>query len=205
MVAAARRLSVVGGESETNKGGRPLRSPTAPLPSDEPGSSWLGQDSKDRYDRREFYVNSTDDRTTRESTVCKVRFPSSVVAEGAKLIASGALAGTPIDGWSALVRDAVIHRLHDLAQLVNDPHLTEALNDMRRQAVIDGIVREQEQKKKLIEDARKAFGNGQSSDDVVFVRVLVERYVEVLESLRDPYAKQLQKLIVDAQEWLARK
>ena len=154
----------------------------------------------DDYDPHAFYVRSIDPHghTIRP----RVSIHPDVYAEISRLLASGALIGTPIHVFGDFVRDAITHRMHTLGEQLNDPKLMEAAQTERRIATIDEIVREREGKARLIKDAREALDKGIALEDAINVELMVETYESLIESLRDPYASQLERLVKDARRWL---
>lgn len=68
------------------------------------------------YSPTSFYVNGTDKRGHREQIRC--HFPQDVFGELSAICASKDL---PYKTLGDLVRDAVVHRLHQLEEIVSDP------------------------------------------------------------------------------------
>src|SRR5262245_5292547 len=119
--------------------GRPTTQPAELRLVPAPGDSFRGYDASEEYKPDKFYTRSIDPNVKGDSTWKRCRFPSDVLAEAHRFIHSGALAGTPITSVDALLRDALVHRLHYFADHYDDPVLNEFLANERRLAQVDSL------------------------------------------------------------------
>lgn len=167
-----------------------------------PGDSFKGYDATEAYDPSSYYVRSIDPNVKGDSMWRRTRFPSDVAAEADRLLTSGALAGTPITSFSALLRDALVHRLHYIAESIDDPQLNEFLANERRLARIDSLVRDRETKRKIVDGAQAALEGAIQAQDKHNVRELLSLYEPMIDGLREPYHEQLERACKRARAWL---
>ncbi len=157
----------------------------------------------DNYDPTEFYVEGRDRHGHDDNR--RVRLNPTITAEVSRLIASGALAGTPIGNVNDFIRDAMVHRMHFIAQMVKDQHFTEAAEDARRLARADSMVREQKAKAKIIQDADDSFEMSAVAQDWEVVQSLLDLYEPMVERLRAPYSGQLEVILKRARQRLVQR
>lgn len=126
--------------------------------------SWSTESSE--YDVSRFYVTSNDSQT-RVSR--KLWLPASTDAQMVRLIQEGRIA--EYRNHSDIVRDALIHRLHFINQLLKDGVLGTAITGQMRQAKLDAVLRNNEQGARYVESAieglQKASGNPSALRDLV--------------------------------------
>ena len=154
----------------------------------------------DEYDPDAIYVRSVD--THGHSTSTRVNFHPDTAAEISRIIASGALAGTPLDSLSACVRDAMVHWLHKMAVKINDPVLMQAAQMERHIAILDSIAREQGSKTAVVANARSYLDNAMSAGDALTVERLVDAYDKLADGYDEPYAGQIKQCLTSARSWL---
>ncbi len=153
----------------------------------------------DEYDPHRFYVRATNKHDHSFNT--RLRLDPEVVAEVQRVIANGSLAGTEIGSLGDFIRDAMYHRMKFLSGMIDDGHFIEAAEDVRRLAVADSIVRDQQTKTKIVQDARDAVEGGIAARDHTVVTQLIELYEPMVERLREPYAEQLTEALKTARRW----
>jgi len=84
-------------------------------------SNWTTSD--DGYDARNFYTQSSDSKG--HHAKIQVKVPTNIAGEIARLVQSGVI--PEYDTAQALIRDAIIHRLHDVNQWVKDEGLQRTI------------------------------------------------------------------------------
>ena len=162
-----------------------------------PRVSLRGKSHADQYDRNGFYVRARNrhDHTFKWSG----DLDPDVAIQIEKLIASGALLGTPIDSMGAFVRDAMYHNLERIKSMVADPqqaaHLQATADDYRRLAQADSMTRDIASKKVIVQGAREALEEAFASRDDHMVQSLLDLYEPMVDRLRDPYAGQLVEVL----------
>jgi len=166
-----------------------------------PRVSLRGKSHVDQYDPNGFYVKATNHHD--HSAQRRVDMDPDVVAQVEKLIASGALVGTPIDGMGAFIRDAMYHNIERLRKIVTDPihsaRLQAVADDYRRLAHADSITRDVESKRQIVQGAREALDGAFSAKDERMVGELLDLYEPMVERLREPYDAQLDEILKAAE------
>lgn len=164
--------------------------------------SLRGRSHVDQYDRNGFYVKAANryDHTAKRTVECD----PDVVAQIDKLIASGELKGTPLDGMGAFIRDAMYHNMERIKRFIADPaqaaSLQAAADDYRRIAHADGMVRDMEAKRSIVTGARDGLDSAFSARDNAMVDQLLELYEPMVERMREPYSKQLEEVLTVARD-----
>lgn len=164
---------------------------------------WGGIDGADEYDPDAFYVRSINKHDHTAST--RVPMHPEVYAEICRMLASGELAGTPINSYQAFVRDAVVHNMHRIARLTKNQKLEEFATMQRILAVSDQIAAEAEQLRHLVTDADERLNIATKTGDVRFVETLLDLYEPAIATLHEPYASELEDACKDARSWLRAK
>jgi len=164
---------------------------------------WGGVDSTDEYDVDGFYVRSVNKHDHTAQT--RVPMHPEVYAEITRLIASGDLAGTPINSYQAFMRDAAVHNMHRLARILKDGRLEEFAAMQRRLAEADALASGAEMLRKLVSEADERLNHATKSGDRVHVEQMLELYEPMCEVIREPYGSELEEVLRDARSWLRAK
>lgn len=183
--------------------GRPSQPPAHLSVVPKPGDSFKGYDASEAYDPANYYTRSIDPKVQGDSQWRRVRFPTDITAEADRLLSSGALAGTPLTSFAALVRDALIHRLHYIASTMNDPHLNEFLANERRLSTVDSLIRDRETKARIVKDAEIALDGAIQHNDRWNATELLKMYEPMIDGMREPYGPQLDTACKKARRWLS--
>jgi hypothetical protein len=134
------------------------------------------------YSPHAFYITSTD-----EGGRCTIRVnvPSHIAAEMAALIQSGKLPDyrTKED----IVRDALVHRLEFIQQLIGDARLERALVAERRQADIDRRQRGMDRADRYVSSLEAQLRAAHANGDMATVREIIEEHDPA--HLDEPYRR----------------
>lgn len=142
------------------------------------------------YDPDEVYIRSTDGHGNSDNLQCRV--PIEVSGEVAAIVATQLIPDyrTPAD----FVRDAIVHRLHYVAEKVNSPELrrfvtVEFMHSrvLAERAQIANLIRTVDEMSQLCKDARDA-------GDVEALGRAIEACENMAEAVRDPYAGQIREI-----------
>lgn len=167
------------------------------------GDPWAGT-TGEQYDPNEFYVRSMDkSKANGEGVTVHVKFPADLIAEASRLIASGSLAGTPIQTLQDAMRDAFVHWMHKVAPLVNDPMFTRAAETQRRLARIDGIGRDYEANQRVLNGADELFSSLQTGHEMRAIDEALHLYDQIVEDMHEPFSSQLREKLTRARRWVA--
>ena len=161
--------------------------------------SLRGEQGKD-YDPNSFYVDSQDRHGHSDWT--RVRFNPATVTAVQKLIATGKLGDTPIAYFGAFVRDALVHRMHHIAQMVDDGSFDAAVEYAKHTARIDGLIAEREQNDKLLTQAKEALTAAQRANDTSNAEELCLEYEMIVDEIRQPYQRALKDELRSAWMWI---
>lgn len=148
-----------------------------------PGRSGL---SDDNYDPSHFYVRSTDGRGHGEKMSLTV--PPDLLGRVQALIESRKF---PYRTTHDLMRDALLHRLHALNDIVLDPNLTEFLNQQRLAHVLEQqrmMVQQAKETIDLTRDHLQACWN--ANDMSMLVDGLIAAW-QAQDGMREPYRTDL--------------
>lgn len=163
-------------------------------------SSYKGIEDKDVYDPNAFYVRAADKNG--HSSNPRVRYDPDVITHINRIIASGALAGTPIKTLGDACRDALVHWLHKAGELTQDPLIQEAAENQRRLAVGETLVRELEEQQKYVTDVRESLDASMRALDVISVEKLLAIYEGAVIDKREPYRSKIEESLQSARRWL---
>lgn len=152
------------------------------------------------YDPAAFYCESQDHNG--HSANMRVHIKPEIRAGIERLIATGKLAHTPVNSFSAFVRDALHHRLHQVEQMVDDPFFAHFIENARLAAVIQTRHAELLSDLQLIADAKLVLEAGMNANDVQNVQTQLLDYESMIPGSREPYAGQLTELTTKARSWL---
>lgn len=164
---------------------------------------WGGVDSSDQYDAEAFYVRSVNKHDHTAQT--RVSVHPDTYAEITNLLASGDLGGTPINSYAAFVRDALVHNMHRIGTLLNNPRMVEFAAMQRMLASIDQMDAGVELLRKMVGEADGRLEAATRANDVEHVEQLIEKYEPMVDQIRDPYATQLETALKGARSWLKMK
>ncbi len=141
----------------------------------------------DDYDVASFYPEATDGRG--HSDNFRVRLKPEIAGEIGALVASGLIPEytTP----SALIRDAVVHRLHWLSENADDPVLAAKLQEAIRRTVVEETtqryIRLVDSFEEFIGRTREVCERALKFGDHHGVAAYLDDVVEYAENSREPY------------------
>ena len=152
--------------------------------------SW--QTSDDGYDAKHYYTQSSDSKGHHAKVQVKV--PTNIAGEIARLVQSGII--PEYDTAQALIRDAVIHRLHMVNEWVKDEGLTRTITmwTIHEDAIHKASQREQFKEMMVGVDEHCQFllNRGRNADVRDYVSDLLEKNEAVPPELRSEYIANLE-------------
>lgn len=110
---------------------RPLH--PVPNPTTPPTADW--STSSHGYTPNEFYTSATDHRGDR--SMVRISLPPSIATQIAELVQQGRI--PEYRTLQDVVRDALVHRLHYVAELLKDPQLNRSVNLLLTKARVDSL------------------------------------------------------------------
>lgn len=155
---------------------------------------------KKGYDKDKFYTKSTDGKGVSETKY--VKLPPSIIGEVGELIAARVIPDYKTDG--DFIRDALVHRLHEIADMRQDGRLMGVVN---RQVMLNEnmrVMQDMEECQMIITTHRDSFQKAQQLGDVIMLEVAIDNAEGNLEVLRPAYQVELRRDIGDAKRELNR-
>lgn len=154
------------------------------------------------YDPHAFYTRATNAHD--HSSEIRTRVHADLIGLVDRIIASGKLAHTPIKTRGDFLRDAMVHRVWRVSEMLADP-LFIALSEKqiirdRIQEIVDDMTINAE----LVEQTEASLTRAQTANDEIAVRMVVIQAEMTLNSLRDPYLRQVEEVITEGRRWLGR-
>lgn len=150
------------------------------------------------YSPSKIYTRSVDKKGHGE--VLHVKLPPDLMARAAEIVAAKAFPDyrTPHD----IVRDALVHRLKYMADVLRDDELQRRVTIEMRNCEIEGMLRELEQLQTHVKLGLTLLKQAKDSEDEGMVeRFIVWAEAEV-EELREPYAGEVRKMLGEARKVL---
>lgn len=148
----------------------------------------------DDYEVASFYVDATDGRG--HSDNLRVRLKPQIAGEIGALVASGAIPeySTP----QALIRDAIVHRLHWLSANTDDPVLAAKLQETIRRVVVEETtqryIRLVDSFEEFVGRTREVCERALRFGDHHGVAEFLGDVIEYAENSREPYRTTLLKV-----------
>lgn len=163
-------------------------------------SSWLG--TSNEYDPDKLYVESRD--RDKESATLYTKIPGHVMAELERLLAGGQLSGTPLQTKHDIVRDALVHEMHKLVDMVHDQRFAKAAETARQDAQADTMRRIYARYREIPQRVREMFLEAQGDGSVEMADELVGIYEPMIDSIPEPFAGKLEAELKQVRTWLSR-
>ena len=154
-----------------------------------------GVDSKE-YDPDGFYVSAQDHNGHTAQT--RVTLHPDTKAQIDVLLATGKLAGTPINTYQALMRDAAVHGLHRIGRVLRDPDIIAVAERQMMLAKADMMADEIERLTRVVNDAKQRFDLVRAERDKAGLADFLDIYEAVLPTLRDPFRTRLVRVLDEA-------
>lgn len=155
---------------------------------------------KKGYSEDKFYTKSTDGKGVSETKY--VKMPPSMIGEMGELIARRIIPDYRTDG--DFIRDAVIHRLHHIAEMMNDGRLSAVVN---RQVMLNEnmrVMQDMEECQMIVTTHRDSFEKAVQIKDAIMLEVALDNALGNLDVLRPAYQAELRKYIEDYRRELRR-
>jgi len=165
------------------------------------GESWQTDDDADIYDPTRFYTHSQDKKG--HSVTFHTPIPKPLAAEIGALAQSGMVPA--YRGPGDVVRDAIYHRVKQVAAMVENGELDTAVNMAMLMADELRLVDEAEQAEQLIDALRTNAHNMYAKDKTTarLKRYLAQRR-EIADSIPEPYREDFISAIEDFEKRIAR-
>lgn len=160
-----------------------------------PGSAW-GTDELHGYRESEFYTRSTDDRGHSQLSP-RIRLRPEIAQELSALVARRTIPAyrTTAD----FIRDAIVHRLHQIAKLESDPTFREHLHDSVQRIAMEEIAASYEAELDLCADlfrrVQATVEKAVRAQDYAALRTFVEQLRVRADDMRDPFRSDLLDLL----------
>lgn len=149
----------------------------------------------DEYDIGSFYTRATDGRGHSDHT--RVRIKPEVAGEIGALVSSGMIPDYSTS--QDFVRDAIVHRLHWLAEHSDDPVLAAKLSETVRRTTIEETtsryVRLIDSFEEFVGRTKEVVTRAISYGDHEGVVVFLSQVEEYATNSREPYRSQLMKIV----------
>lgn len=149
------------------------------------------QDTQTPYSRERFYTKSRD--KTGEKDNVRVQFPGGLGHEVDALIAEKIIPeyATRQD----FVRDAIVHRLHDIAEMKEMGRLSRRMNPLILQMEMEQLKADVESSRATVQITEAMLTGSATSSDWVAVGMALERGFMQIGTLREPYQSQLRDIL----------
>lgn len=186
--------------STSRSGGAP---PAHPLPSINPDdiTNLFGPGSDDSgYDPKAFYTRASDEFG--HSGYVRSKIHPDQIALITRMLQSGHLANTPLDTVGAFVRDAVTHRIWQVASFINDPEFVAAAQAMAAHSAVTSLAARHDERRRFVAESKKGFEEFRLAGDSVSVRELIAALESRVEHEREPFRGQIITLIEESTRWL---
>jgi Arc/MetJ-type ribon-helix-helix transcriptional regulator len=152
-------------------------------------SMWSTQ-SDNMYSTDEFYVRSTNAHDHSESI--RVRLPKQVLGQASALVASKRY--NAYRTVADVIRDALVHRLHYLANEAGDDELMEFVNRQIMQARLDQRIRTIEEMETICKTTEALIAHAWEHQNIGTVESTITDAYLMFEELPEPYASRMLKL-----------
>lgn len=146
--------------------------------------------AEDNYDPSHFYIKSTDGRGHGEKMSLTV--PPEILGRIQAMIETRKF---PYRTTHDFIRDAVLHRLHQLNDVTLDPVLGEFLNQQRLAHVLEQQQLMVQQAKAIVEQSREHFQQCWNAGDMQMLVDGILAAWQTLDGLREPYRSELRRII----------
>lgn len=153
------------------------------------------------YRKDRFYTRSTD--TFGHKDRMQVNLPPVVLGRVAALVSSGKIPAyrTAPD----FVRDAIMHRLHDVEEMLGEDEMSDSLRVQRVRASLEQQRMDMKELDELAKVAADTMQQALDQGDDLALKIALDEASIVAEELREPYAGRLYREIVMFRAELARR
>lgn len=148
------------------------------------------------YKRTNFYTRATDGKGNSDTKYVKMS-PTILGAIG-ELIATRQIPGYKTE--ADLIRDAVVHRLHDLNEMIESKALEGVLNRVVMLARVQARQTEMAELQLLIDQHRDAMETAYQQKDTELLGELLDDAEHDMEQLRSAYQNKLRPVISEYRE-----
>lgn len=172
--------------------GSPLIGPSVGKPETEEGRI-----KGDTYSKKKFYIGGSDGpkegkrlRMNKDRNASSIRVPTYVWALANKWVEDGR---TPYRAVYDMIRDAVVHRLHELEEIVQDnPAEWEGFRIQSEMATRISIA---ERHKDTIKDIKESLATAWSDGDTSLFYATLDDAERLVKEMPHPYNKMLQSVV----------
>lgn len=152
-------------------------------------SMWSTQ-SDGSYSEKEFYVRSTNQHDHSESI--RIRLPKEVLAQASEMVSSKKY--NAYRTVADVVRDALVHRLHHLAEESGDEDLMDFVNRQMMQARLDQRIIMLEEMDSICKTAEALLSEAAAKRHIDVLRETILDAYMMCEELPEPYASRMRYL-----------
>lgn len=148
---------------------------------------------KKGYSPDKFYTKSTDGKGVSETKYIKV--PPSLIGEIGELVAARVIPDYKTDG--DFIRDAIVHRLHEIAEMRQDGRLAAVVN---RQVMLNEnmrVMQDMEECQMIVTTHRDSFEKAVQVGDALMLAVALDNAEGNLDVLRPAYQAELRGSITE--------
>jgi hypothetical protein len=148
------------------------------------------------YDPDKFYVTAVDKQG--HFSRVNLSVDTGVYAAIQNMIAGGMLRGTPMKNVNDVMRAATVDILHKMARLTDSPEMAALAEHERVKAEIGMVRQRMANLRAFINDTEDALSDASVAKDPENARVIIHHAQSVVDSMPEPYAGELRRVIDNA-------
>lgn len=152
------------------------------------------------YDPHAFYTRATNAHD--HSSEIRTRVHSDLIGLVDRIVASGKLAHTPIKTRGDFLRDAMVHRVWTVAEMLEDPLFIALGEQQVARAKFQDIIDDVRQNGEIVTEIREGLTRAKELEDEMAVRMSVINAEQTMTMLREPYYSLVAEEAIAAREWL---
>ena len=156
----------------------------------------------DSYDPNAFYTRSIDKYGHSRKRV--VYYDPHVVDAIENAIKSGKLAGTPITSFEALCRDALVHQMHRIEKLVDEPEFIRAAETERKISRFHLIAERGAKDEAMVTSMMNAVDEAIERKDWETLSNLVDVCDEISNEMLEPWSSRIWAIVMRGKKQLER-
>lgn len=152
-------------------------------------------EARSDYDKSNFYLRA--DKKGTQSSPMSIRLAQDMARQVSVFVHSADL---PYETTSDFVRDAIMHRMHELLEMTlagDQPQLRRWLNVQMHASINEMRIAEMKMTSGLIDGMKERAAIATEFRDWAALRELIDEAWDVVDDLRQPYAGQLKKCIYE--------
>lgn len=154
------------------------------------------------YDPNSFYTRSIDKYGHARKRV--IYFDPHIVDAIENALKSGKLAGTPLTSFEAVCRDALVHQMHRLEKLIDEPEIARAAELERKLSRIHLMAERGAKSEALVNAALNAIDEAIERRDWDLLSDMVEDYEQIAAGLNEPWSTRVFAVVIRGKKALER-